>query len=87
MTSYLKILPLFMMVMPGMISRILFPGKCCRRDLFPLPVTDDGDCSVELLLTPPCLFQIWWLVQTRKFVEKSVATHLAVLISLTLSWS
>nr|XP_021152411.1 sodium/myo-inositol cotransporter 2 isoform X3 [Columba livia] len=26
MTSYLKILPLFMMVMPGMISRILFPG-------------------------------------------------------------
>lgn len=27
MTSYLKILPLFMMVMPGMISRILFPGK------------------------------------------------------------
>ena len=32
MTSYLKILPLFMMVMPGMISRILFPGKCRRRD-------------------------------------------------------
>uniref|UniRef100_A0A674G8V0 Sodium/myo-inositol cotransporter 2 n=1 Tax=Taeniopygia guttata TaxID=59729 RepID=A0A674G8V0_TAEGU len=27
MTSYLKILPLFMMVMPGMISRVLFPGK------------------------------------------------------------
>ncbi|XP_064582270.1 sodium/myo-inositol cotransporter 2 isoform X3 [Zonotrichia leucophrys gambelii] len=26
MTSYLKILPLFMMVMPGMISRVLFPG-------------------------------------------------------------
>ncbi|KAL2299122.1 hypothetical protein Nmel_014740, partial [Mimus melanotis] len=24
MTSYLKILPLFMMVMPGMISRVLF---------------------------------------------------------------
>lgn len=37
MTSYLKILPLFMMVMPGMISRVLFPGKCCRRDLLPLP--------------------------------------------------
>lgn len=35
MTSYLKILPLFMMVMPGMISRVLFPGKCRGRHLFP----------------------------------------------------
>lgn len=33
MTSYLKILPLFMMVMPGMISRVLFPGECTGRDL------------------------------------------------------
>lgn len=33
MTSYLKILPLFMMVMPGMISRVLFPGECRGRDL------------------------------------------------------
>lgn len=27
MCGYLKILPLFLMVMPGMISRILYPGK------------------------------------------------------------
>ncbi|XP_076207023.1 sodium/myo-inositol cotransporter 2 isoform X1 [Aptenodytes patagonicus] len=32
MTSYLKILPLFMMVMPGMISRILFPDLVACAD-------------------------------------------------------
>ena len=47
MTSYLKILPLFMMVMPGMISRILFPGKRRRRDLFPLFITTGCACSME----------------------------------------
>lgn len=36
MTSYLKILPLFMMVMPGMISRVLFPGKC-QAEISSLP--------------------------------------------------
>ena len=28
MAGFIKILPLFMMVMPGMISRIKFPGIC-----------------------------------------------------------
>ena len=28
MAGFIKILPLFMMVMPGMISRIKFPGMC-----------------------------------------------------------
>ncbi|NWR24042.1 SC5AB protein, partial [Emberiza fucata] len=32
MTSYLKILPLFMMVMPGMISRVLFPDLVACAD-------------------------------------------------------
>ena len=27
MAGFIKILPLFMMVMPGMISRVLYPGK------------------------------------------------------------
>lgn len=27
MAAYLKVLPLFMMVFPGMVSRVLFPGK------------------------------------------------------------
>lgn len=27
MAAYLKVLPLFLMVFPGMISRILFPGE------------------------------------------------------------
>ena len=27
MAAYLKVLPLFMMVFPGMISRVLFPGE------------------------------------------------------------
>lgn len=27
MAAYLKVLPLFMMVLPGMVSRVLFPGK------------------------------------------------------------
>lgn len=30
----LKILPLFLMVFPGMISRILFPGEVLLRTLF-----------------------------------------------------
>lgn len=27
MAAYMKVLPLFMMVFPGMISRVLFPGE------------------------------------------------------------
>lgn len=27
LASYLKMLPLFLIVMPGMISRVLYPGK------------------------------------------------------------
>lgn len=27
--GYLKLLPMFLMVMPGMISRILYPGNVC----------------------------------------------------------
>jgi uncharacterized sodium:solute symporter family permease YidK len=27
MAAYLKVLPLFIMVFPGMVSRILFPGE------------------------------------------------------------
>jgi uncharacterized sodium:solute symporter family permease YidK len=27
MCGYLKMLPMFLMVMPGMISRVLYPGK------------------------------------------------------------
>lgn len=27
--GYLKLLPMFLMVMPGMISRILYPGNFC----------------------------------------------------------
>lgn len=26
--GYLKLMPMFLMVMPGMISRILYPGNC-----------------------------------------------------------
>ncbi|KAH3689472.1 hypothetical protein DPMN_194699 [Dreissena polymorpha] len=29
--AYIKILPLFMLVLPGMIARILFPGKCRNK--------------------------------------------------------
>lgn len=27
LAAYLKVLPLFMMVFPGMVSRVLFPGE------------------------------------------------------------
>lgn len=27
--GYLKLMPMFLMVMPGMISRILYPGNVC----------------------------------------------------------
>lgn len=27
MAAYLKVLPLFLMVFPGMVSRVLFPGE------------------------------------------------------------
>lgn len=33
LASYLKILPFFMMVLPGMISRILFPGPHAKMSL------------------------------------------------------
>lgn len=36
LASYLKMLPLFIIIMPGMISRVLYPGKAlpcgCRAD-------------------------------------------------------
>lgn len=28
--GYLKLMPMFLMVMPGMISRILYPGNVCN---------------------------------------------------------
>lgn len=30
--GYLKLMPMFLMVMPGMISRILYPGNVCIPD-------------------------------------------------------
>ena len=30
--GWIKVLPLFAMVMPGMISRVLYPGKCHRNN-------------------------------------------------------
>lgn len=32
MAAYLKVLPLFIMVFPGMISRVLFPGERPREE-------------------------------------------------------
>lgn len=32
MCGYLKLLPMFLMVLPGMISRVLYPGLCCRNN-------------------------------------------------------
>lgn len=45
MAAYLKVLPLFMMVMPGMVSRVLFPGKktAARRGV--VCVAAPGSCS------------------------------------------
>uniref|UniRef100_A0A672V8A2 Sodium/myo-inositol cotransporter 2 n=1 Tax=Strigops habroptila TaxID=2489341 RepID=A0A672V8A2_STRHB len=47
MTSYLKILPLFMMVMPGMISRILFPDlvACADADICRKVCGNPSGCS------------------------------------------
>uniref|UniRef100_A0A8B9FSF3 Sodium/myo-inositol cotransporter 2 n=1 Tax=Amazona collaria TaxID=241587 RepID=A0A8B9FSF3_9PSIT len=47
MTSYLKILPLFMMVMPGMISRVLFPDlvACADADICRKICGNPSGCS------------------------------------------
>uniref|UniRef100_A0A8V5FVD4 Sodium/myo-inositol cotransporter 2 n=1 Tax=Melopsittacus undulatus TaxID=13146 RepID=A0A8V5FVD4_MELUD len=47
MTSYLKILPLFMMVMPGMISRVLFPDlvACADADICRKVCGNPSGCS------------------------------------------
>ncbi|NWT60578.1 SC5AB protein, partial [Erythrocercus mccallii] len=47
MTSYLKILPLFMMVMPGMISRVLFPDlvACADPDICQKICGNPSGCS------------------------------------------
>ncbi|NWV01943.1 SC5AB protein, partial [Upupa epops] len=47
MTSYLKILPLFMMVMPGMISRVLFPDlvACADPDVCQKVCGNPSGCS------------------------------------------
>lgn len=31
--GYIKLLPVFLIVMPGMISRVLYPGICLRKTL------------------------------------------------------
>lgn len=40
--GYLKLMPMFLMVMPGMISRILYPGNVCTpaRRKRPVPLPD-----------------------------------------------
>uniref|UniRef100_A0A669QBL7 Sodium/myo-inositol cotransporter 2 n=1 Tax=Phasianus colchicus TaxID=9054 RepID=A0A669QBL7_PHACC len=47
MTSYLKILPLFMMVMPGMISRVLFPDlvACAEPEICQKICGNPSGCS------------------------------------------
>ncbi|XP_016157394.1 PREDICTED: sodium/myo-inositol cotransporter 2 isoform X2 [Ficedula albicollis] len=47
MTSYLKILPLFMMVMPGMISRVLFPDlvACAEPEICKKICGNPSGCS------------------------------------------
>lgn len=43
--GYLKLLPMFLMVMPGMISRILYPGNFCT-----LAPTESCLCPIQTLL-------------------------------------
>lgn len=52
MAAYLKVLPLFIMVFPGMVSRVLFPGKktAGRRDF--LWVSDPVKCSKHITDCP-----------------------------------
>ncbi|ELR62582.1 Sodium/glucose cotransporter 5 [Bos mutus] len=47
LASYLKMLPMGLMVMPGMISRVLFPAQECYRDQRPQSMgSDDVGCVV-----------------------------------------
>lgn len=48
--GYLKLMPMFLMVMPGMISRILYPGTVC---ITPASVEL---CRIQILLPTPPLF-------------------------------
>lgn len=45
--GYLKLMPMFLMVMPGMISRILYPGNVCTpaRTKSPVPHPDPFLCK------------------------------------------
>lgn len=56
--GYLKLMPMFLMVMPGMISRILYPGNVCptqapscRRTGRPLPLRC-GTLAIQSRLPP-----------------------------------
>lgn len=49
--GYLKLMPMFLMVMPGMISRILYPGNVC------IPPASRGLCPIQqptFLCKDPC---------------------------------
>ena len=38
-TSYLKLLPFFLFVWPGMVSRILYPGTHSYNQVYPNPLS------------------------------------------------
>lgn len=42
--GYLKLMPMFLMVMPGMISRILYPGNVCNPAPTKSPVPHPAPC-------------------------------------------
>lgn len=53
--GYLKLMPMFLMVMPGMISRILYPGNVCK----PRPHREScAPSSPFLVYGYRCLFPI-----------------------------
>ena len=45
--GYLKLMPMFLMVMPGMISRVLYPGNVCNPAPTPNPEPHPVPFSVE----------------------------------------
>lgn len=69
MAAYLKVLPLFMMVFPGMVSRVLFPDQvaCADPDTCLKVCSNPSGCSdiaypklvLELLPTVPAPSSPW----------------------------
>ena len=66
--GYLKLMPMFLMVMPGMISRVLYPGNVCNPAPPPNPEPHPAPFSVESPISVP----------VRRFGPPSPASHLGI---------